>query len=70
MAKKKKKSAFKKLQDNVAKGYEKKGMSKAKAEAIGGGVAYKQGVKKLGKKKMTQKAAAGRKAASKRRKKK
>lgn len=60
-----KQSAFKKLQGQVAAGYEAKGMSAAEAEKIGGAVAYKQGVKKLGKKKMVAKAKAGRKQAAK-----
>lgn len=40
--------AFSKLASTIARQYEKAGMSPARAEAIGGGVAYKQGVKKLG----------------------
>lgn len=53
--------AFKKLAGKVAKAYEKKGMAKAKAEAVGKAVAYKAGEKKYGKAEMAKKAAAGRK---------
>lgn len=54
---------FKKVQQAIATSLEKKGMSKEKAERIGGGVAYKQGVKKYGKKVMKLAAKQG-KAAS------
>lgn len=53
-------SAFSQLASKVAKSYEKAGMSKQRAEAIGGGVAYKQGVKKMGKKALLAKARAAR----------
>lgn len=52
--------AFSQLAGAVAKQYEKAGMSKKRAEAIGGGVAYKQGVKKMGKKALLAKARAAR----------
>lgn len=52
---------FKKLQNEVAAGYEKKGMSPAKAEKIGAAVAAKQGRKSLGAAKMADLAAKGRK---------
>ena len=52
---------FKKLSGSVAKSYEKKGMSKAKAEKIGAAVAAKAGRKKYGAKKMASMAAKGRK---------
>jgi hypothetical protein len=51
---------FSQLAGTIAKQYEKKGMSAAQAKAIGGGVAYKQGVKKLGKKVLLAKARAAR----------
>lgn len=51
---------FHAVENSVAAGYEKKGMSKEKAEKIGAAVAAKQGAKKLGQKKMTELAAAGR----------
>jgi hypothetical protein len=54
---------FKKLQSEVAAGYEKKGVPPAEAEKIGGAVAYKQGVKKLGKAEMQRRATKGRKQA-------
>lgn len=54
-------SKFKKLQSKAAKSYMKKGMSKKKAEEIGGAVAYKQGKKKYGKEAMKKKSAKGRK---------
>lgn len=54
-------SKFKKLQSKVAKSYMKKGVSKKKAEEIGGAVAYKQGKKKYGKEAMKKKSAKGRK---------
>lgn len=54
-------SKFKKLQQQVAESYEKRGVSPAKAEEIGGAVAYKQGVKKLGAVEMKRRAAKGRK---------
>jgi hypothetical protein len=50
---------FKKLSSDIAKSYEKKGMSKAKAEKIGAAVAAKQGIKKYGQKKMTAMAKKG-----------
>lgn len=56
---------FKKLTNNVARGYEKKGMSEKKAEKIGAAVAAKQGRKKYGAQKMTKMAVAGRKRAKK-----
>lgn len=52
---------FAKLKNNVAEGYEKKGMSAKKAEKIGAAVAAKQGMKKYGKAKMSKMAIAGRK---------
>lgn len=52
--------AFSQLASAVAKQYEKTGMNKKRAEAIGGGVAYKQGVKKIGKKALLAKARAAR----------
>lgn len=55
-------SKFNQLKNNIAKQYENAGMSKKKAEDIGGGVAYNQGVKKLGKKKFLAKALRARKA--------
>jgi len=55
-------SAFSELAGKVAAQYRKAGMSAERAKAIGGGVAYKQGVKKFGKKGMARKAAAGRRA--------
>lgn len=48
---------FAKLSNNVAKGYEKKGMSKAKAEAVGKKTAAAIGRKKYGAKKMASMAA-------------
>jgi len=42
-------SRFDKLADKVAKGYEKKGMSSAKAHEIGDATAYDVGVRKYGK---------------------
>lgn len=50
---------FAKLSNSVAKSYEKKGMSKAKAEKIGGAVAAKAGIKRYGAKKMASMAAKG-----------
>jgi len=52
-------SAFDKLEDEVAEQYEEKGMSDEKADEIGAAVAYKQGVKKYGKKIMTEAAKKG-----------
>lgn len=52
---------FAKLSSGVAKSYEKKGMSKAKAEKVGAAVAAKAGVKRYGKSKMASMAAKGRK---------
>ena len=52
---------FKALSGSVAKGYEKKGMSKAKAEKIGAAVAAKVGRKKYGTKKMASMASKGKK---------
>lgn len=52
--------AFNQLANQVAKQYERAGMNAKDAQRIGGGVAYKQGVKKLGKKKLLAKAAAAR----------
>jgi ribosomal protein L37AE/L43A len=52
-------SAFDKLEDEVAEEYEEKGMSDEEAERIGAAVAYKQGVKKYGKKIMTEAAKKG-----------
>ena len=60
---KRKVSKFKKLANQVARQYRKKGVSKKKAEEIGKAVAYKVGVKKYGKAGMKKKAAAGRKRA-------
>jgi len=54
-------SAFKKLQNQVARQYEKKGKSPAQAQKIGGRVAYTVGAKKYGKKGMAKKSVAGRK---------
>jgi len=51
---------FKKLQNSVAAGYEKKGMSAEKARAIGAAVAAKQGRKKYGKARFQKMAAKGR----------
>lgn len=53
-------SAFATLAGKVAAAYEKAGKSKATAQRIGGGVAYKQGVKKMGKKALLAKARAAR----------
>lgn len=53
-------SAFSQLAGKVAKQYEKAGVVKKRAQAIGGGVAYRQGVKKLGKKEMVARAKAAR----------
>jgi len=52
---------FAKVSNSVAKGYEKKGMSKAKAEKIGGAVAAKMGRAKYGAKRMASMAAKGKK---------
>ena len=52
---------FEKLAEKVEKSYEKKGMSPAKAEKVGGAVAYAAGVKAHGKKKMTAMAVKGKK---------
>ena len=52
-------SAFDKLEDEVAEEYEEKGMSDEKAQKIGAAVAYTQGVKKYGKKVMTEAAKKG-----------
>ena len=52
-------SAFDRLEDEVADEYEEKGMSDEEAERIGAAVAYKQGVKKYGKKIMTEAAKKG-----------
>ncbi len=52
---------FAKLKDTVAAGYEKKGMSAAKAKAIGGAVAAEKGIKKYGEPKMNKMAVAGKK---------
>ena len=52
-------SAFDKLEDEVAEEYEEKGMSDEEADKIGAAVAYKQGVKKYGKKVMTEAAKKG-----------
>jgi len=52
---------FQKLAGQVAKQYEKKGMSKKKAEQVGRAVAAKVGMKKYGKKAMTEAAVKGRK---------
>lgn len=52
---------FTKVKDSVAAGYEKKGMSAGKAEAIGAAVAAKQGRAKLGAAKFDALAAKGRK---------
>lgn len=41
-------SKFSELASKVAANYERAGMSAKRAHAIGGGVAYKVGVKKLG----------------------
>ncbi len=53
-------SRFDKLQDEVAKEYEKKGYSKKEAMKIGGAVAYDAGVKKYGKAGMERLAREGR----------
>lgn len=53
-------SAFSQLAGKVASAYERAGKSKAVAERIGGGVAYKVGVKKMGKKALLAKARAAR----------
>jgi len=52
-------SAFDRLEDEVAEEYEEKGMSDKKAQKIGAAVAYTQGVKKYGKKVMTEAAKKG-----------
>lgn len=52
---------FAKLSSKIAKGYEKEGMSKAKAEKIGKASAAKIGRKRYGAKKMASMAAKGRK---------
>ena len=52
-------SAFDRLEDEVADEYEEKGMSDEKAKKIGAAVAYTQGVKKYGKKVMTEAAKKG-----------
>jgi hypothetical protein len=53
-------SRFDKLADKVAKGYEKKGMSSAKAHEIGDATAYDVGVRKYGKAGMERLAREGR----------
>lgn len=55
-------SKFSQLAGTVAREYEKAGMGKNKAEHIGGAVAYKEGVSKLGKKKFLERALKARKA--------
>ena len=52
-------SAFDRLEDEVADEYEEKGMSDKEAKRIGAAVAYDQGVKKYGKKIMTEAARRG-----------
>ena len=52
-------SAFDRLEDEVADEYEEKGMSDKEAQRIGAAVAYDQGVKKYGKKIMTEAARKG-----------
>ncbi len=52
---------FKKLSGSVAKSYEKKGISKAKAEKVGAAVAAKAGMKRYGKAKMASMATKGKK---------
>ena len=52
---------FKKLAGNVAAGYEKKGMSAKKAEAIGAATAAKIGREKFGAKKFAAMAKKGKK---------
>lgn len=52
---------FAKLSNTVSKEYIKKGMSPAKARAIGNAVSAKQGIAKYGQKKMTRMAVAGKK---------
>ena len=52
-------SAFDRLEDEVADEYEEKGMSDKEAQKVGAAVAYKQGVKKYGKKIMSESARKG-----------
>jgi len=52
-------SAFDRLEDEVADEYEEKGMSDKEAQKVGAAVAYKQGVKKYGKKIMSEAARKG-----------
>lgn len=52
---------FAAIAEKVEKSYEKKGMSPAKAEKVGGAVAAKVGMAKYGKKKMTAMAVKGKK---------
>ena len=52
-------SAFDRLEDEVAEEYEEKGMSDKEAKRIGAAVAYDQGVKKYGKKIMSEAARKG-----------
>ena len=52
-------SAFDRLEDEVAEEYEEKGMSDKEAKRIGAAVAYEQGVKKYGKKIMSEAARKG-----------
>ena len=52
-------SAFDRLEDEVADEYEEKGMSDKEAKRIGAAVAYEQGVKKYGKKIMSEAARKG-----------
>lgn len=52
---------FEALAEKVEKSYEKKGMSKAKAEKVGGAVAAAVGRKKYGKEAMSKMAAKGKK---------
>jgi hypothetical protein len=59
---------FQKIKKDVAKSYEKKGISPKRAEEIGAAVAAKQGIKKYGKKGMTKMAVKGRKRAARGRK--
>lgn len=56
---------FAKLKDTVAAGYENKGMSPVKAEAIGAAVAAKQGRKKLGVERFAHLSVVGKKRAAK-----
>lgn len=56
-----KQSAFDKVSNSVAQGYEKKGVKPGRANEIGDAVAAKIGREKLGQAEMTRRSVAGRK---------